>query len=320
MRFRILAASSVFFFMAACGSNNPYAALCGTNSQIMSNVASACPVGAVNTNGTNSNNNSPNPTPTSGPGSNGTSNGTNNGNPTAANQGGNATFNFANFVGNGRWNPFDVTANSNGWNSDFQAEIDAYLANGGEIPSQYHIPIVAAGAGEGGGPIAEIRVADTQQVVFRQFVYGESFRGGVRVALCDVNKDGTAELVTGPGPGGGPRVRVFDGRSGEPIGDFYAFDPNGRTGINVACSDLNGDSRGDIIVTAHVGGGPVITVFSGEDLNGGKVLLPQTFVPGFDPNDRLGLFVAAGDIDGALDADGKRTPEILVGHASGDSD
>ncbi len=43
------------------------------------------------------------------------------------------------------------------------------------------------------------------------FAYNPSFTGGVRVATGDVNGDGAAEVITSPGQGGGPHVRVFDG-------------------------------------------------------------------------------------------------------------
>ena len=42
-------------------------------------------------------------------------------------------------------------------------------------------------------------------------VYSQNFTGGVVTALGDVNHDGIIDLITGPGPGGGPNIKVFSG-------------------------------------------------------------------------------------------------------------
>jgi hypothetical protein len=51
--------------------------------------------------------------------------------------------------------------------------------------------------------------------------------GGVEVAAT-INPDGTAEIITGAGPGGGPHVRIFSGATGQQlqqnaVDSFFAF-------------------------------------------------------------------------------------------------
>ena len=66
------------------------------------------------------------------------------------------------------------------------------------------------------------------------FAYGSSFTGGVRVAgLGDVDGDGLADIVTTPGPGGGPHTRVFSGRTAAALTAFFAFDPTFLGGVFV---------------------------------------------------------------------------------------
>src|SRR5262249_5832203 len=68
---------------------------------------------------------------------------------------------------------------------------------------------IVVGAGKGGGPHVKVfDGAGLQTGIQRElrsfFAYDPLFQGGVNVAVGDVNGDGTPDIVTGAGPGGGP--------------------------------------------------------------------------------------------------------------------
>jgi hypothetical protein len=95
------------------------------------------------------------------------------------------------------------------------------------------------------------------------FAYDPAFRGGVRVAAGDFNRDGFADIVTGAGPGGGPHVQVLSGRDGHSLLSFFAYDAFFRGGVYVAAGDVDRDSVPDLVTGAGEGGGPHVKVFSG---------------------------------------------------------
>ena len=146
------------------------------------------------------------------------------------------------------------------------------------------IPDIVTAPGAGGGPLVEVFSGATGQLVESWLAFDPSFRGGVTVAVGDVN--GQADVVVGSGPGGGPEVRVFDGSDGAPVTDFFAYDPSFRGGVNVAMAN------GDILTGAGVGGAPVLAEF--DPLNGR--MISSMYV--FDPSFRGGITVAAGDTTG----------------------
>jgi hypothetical protein len=139
--------------------------------------------------------------------------------------------------------------------------------------------------------------------------YENAFTGGVRVAAADVNRDTYPDVVVAPGPGGGPRVRVLDGKTGEqiagPLGNFFAFEEDFTGGLSVAGADVNGDGVPDVVVAAGQGGGPRVRVFSGAD---GTVLADFY---AFEADFRGGMTVAAADITGDDRA------ELVVGAGPG---
>jgi len=83
------------------------------------------------------------------------------------------------------------------------------------------------------------------------FAYG-TLKYGVNVSCGDVDGDGIDEIITGAGPGAvfGPHVRGwnYDGMALAPISgiNFFAYGTP-RWGVNVACGDLDGDGRDEMI-------------------------------------------------------------------------
>jgi predicted outer membrane repeat protein len=92
---------------------------------------------------------------------------------------------------------------------------------------------VITGAGAGGGP--HVRVYDGRTGVEARnfFAYEGEFAGGVRVAVGDVTGDGTAEIITGPGPGRASDVRVFDAATAALLSNVLAY-PGFTAGVFVA--------------------------------------------------------------------------------------
>jgi hypothetical protein len=167
------------------------------------------------------------------------------------------------------------------------------------------VPDVVTGAGPGGGPDVRIFRGSNGTLLGELFAYDPGFAGGVRVAAGDVTGDGRADVVTGPGPGGGPHVRVFDGVTLAEVVSLFAYDPGLLTGLFVAAGDVDGDGHADLVTAPDAGGGPHVRVFGGID----GVPLLELFA--FDPGFRGGVRVAAGDVTG----DGRA--EILTGAGAG---
>jgi hypothetical protein len=177
----------------------------------------------------------------------------------------------------------------------------------GGVPTPPRPPAVVAGAESGSSFVTVYDSAGKVLATF--FAYDPSFAGGVHVALADVNGDGIADVITGPGSGGGPHVKVIDGTKlhdlladGE-IADsallynFQAYREDFRGGVYVAAGDINGDGVPDVVTGAGDTGGPAVTVFSGKD--GSQMYSLMVY----DDSFRGGVTVAVGDVTGDGRAD-----------------
>jgi 2',3'-cyclic-nucleotide 2'-phosphodiesterase (5'-nucleotidase family) len=198
---------------------------------------------------------------------------------------------------------------------------------------------IVVAAGPGGGPHVKVFDGLSGNEIASFYAYDANFRGGVNVAVGDLNGDGTHELITGAGAGGGPHVKAFalnfsGGRATpQEVASFFAYAPSFRGGVSVAAGDVNGDGAFDIITGAGAGGGPHVKAFGfvGEGGEGTPIsasastaMSEMTALPpalgalqelasfyAYDANFRGGVSVASGNIDG-LGPD-----EIITGAGAG---
>ena len=144
---------------------------------------------------------------------------------------------------------------------------------------------VIVGAGAGGGPHVRAFNVASGAALASFFAYDPSFAGGVSVAAVDLTGDGTDEIVTGAGAGGGPHVRAFDVRTGAAVASFFAFAPSFAGGVTVAGADPDGAGEGVIVAGAGAGGGPHVRAFVGGEV------VSEFFA--YDAADRGGVVVGS---------------------------
>jgi hypothetical protein len=166
------------------------------------------------------------------------------------------------------------------------------------------------GADAGGGPEVKLFDATTGKARLDFMAYSPYFTGGVRIGLGDTYGTGVPDIITVPGPTGGPDVRVFDGTTGRKMFEFMAFDPHFTGGLFVTVADFNGDGYADIAIGADAGGGPQVKIFSGKGIASGSVQVLASFYA-YSPFFNGGVRLASGDVNG----DG--TPELIAAPGPG---
>jgi cyclophilin family peptidyl-prolyl cis-trans isomerase len=158
-------------------------------------------------------------------------------------------------------------------------------------------PDIVTGAGPGGVPQVQVISGATGNLARSFLAYDPSFTGGVNVAVGDINGDGFADIITGPGPGSAPVVNIFSGKDGSLIRSFFAYGPSMTGGVNVAVGDIEGTGTPDIITAPASNAYSNVKIFSGKDGS-----LVKSFFA-YNGAFKGGVSVAAGDIfgDGKID-------------------
>ncbi len=128
----------------------------------------------------------------------------------------------------------------------------------GDLTGDGNIEIVT---GTGGGSLPLVQVFDIKGNKKASWLaYPEFFKGGVNVALGDLDGDGILEIITSAGVGGGPQIRIFSA-DGKVLGQFFAMEESFRGGATVASGRIDGEKYDKIIVGSGPGRSPEIRIF-----------------------------------------------------------
>ncbi len=90
---------------------------------------------------------------------------------------------------------------------------------------------IITGAGPGGGPHVQAFGYDGVKLV-SFMAYGSNMKQGVEVKGMDWDGDGSMDIITAPGPGAGPHIKIFD-RFGGFQQEFFPFSSTFTYGINI---------------------------------------------------------------------------------------
>lgn len=109
------------------------------------------------------------------------------------------------------------------------------------------------------------------------YAYPTAIKGGINVAVGDIDGNKKKDILTAPGAGGGPQVRIFNWQ-GWVLNQFFVFDKNFRGGVTLAVGDVDGDGSNEVAAVPGAGGGPNVRVFNGRgELKSNFVLEPKNF-------------------------------------------
>jgi hypothetical protein len=175
---------------------------------------------------------------------------------------------------------------------------------------------VGAAPGAGGTPHVRLFWGDLSEEQVGFLPYDPLFHGPVNLALGQFTYEEQPYVVTAPGPGGAPHVRVYRQQAEwwpptvSVMSEFFAYDPGLIGGVTVAVGDVLGTGTPQIITGTGPGGAPHIKVFTVDPETGAVAAVGPGFFA-YPPGFIGGAWVAVANVDGTGPA------ELITGTGSG---
>jgi len=121
------------------------------------------------------------------------------------------------------------------------------------------------------------------------YAYNLNFKGGVNLASGNVINDYQEELITSPGSGGGPHIRIFN-KAGDVLSQFFAYEASYNGGVETATIKYNSDTQAKIVTVPQGDYQPLVRIFNYQ----GNLI--DEFLA-FEEDKSTGLTVTTGDIN-----------------------
>ncbi|MFA6194169.1 MAG: S8 family serine peptidase [Patescibacteria group bacterium] len=148
---------------------------------------------------------------------------------------------------------------------------------------------IVIGAGTSGEPKIMI-YSESGRLIKQILAYDKYFRGGVSVALVDINGDEQMEIAAAQAARGTGQVKIFN-YSGQLKKQFLVDSRYWRGGLNLAAGDIDGNGDQEIVAAYGAGSEPMIKMFHTD----GKIL--GAFLA-YEKKFRGGVKVAVANLNG----------------------
>lgn len=135
------------------------------------------------------------------------------------------------FEGDGRLMPNSFFA----FHPDSRTGVDVAA---GDFDSDGQDEVVASQLANGEAWIKVYQYNDEKTILGEFRAYGEGVETGANITAADVDGDGRAEIITGPGYGGGPQVRIFEVNGAPILNSFFTYADTFRGGTYVAVGNF----------------------------------------------------------------------------------